>query len=59
MASGELGYDNLQRALRGFEQALSLDSSDYPEFVRVCWTTAASKNSSLASSCSGNTFARA
>ena len=34
MASGELGYDNLQRALRGFEQALSLDSSDYPEFVR-------------------------
>ena len=33
MASGELGYENLQRALRGFEQALSLDSSDYPEFV--------------------------
>ncbi|MEI6239025.1 MAG: nucleotidyltransferase substrate binding protein [Planctomycetia bacterium] len=34
MASGELGYDNLQRALRGFEQALSLDGSGYPDFVR-------------------------
>ena len=34
MASGELGRDNLQRALQGFEQALSLDGSNYPDFVR-------------------------
>jgi nucleotidyltransferase substrate binding protein (TIGR01987 family) len=34
MASGELGHDNLQRALAGVSQALSLDCSPYPDFVR-------------------------
>jgi nucleotidyltransferase substrate binding protein (TIGR01987 family) len=34
MASGELGHDNLQRALAGFMQSLSLDGSGYPDFVR-------------------------
>jgi nucleotidyltransferase substrate binding protein (TIGR01987 family) len=34
MASGELGHDNLQRALAGFTQSLALDGSGYPDFVR-------------------------
>ena len=34
MASGELGHDNLQRALAGFTQSLGLDGSGYPDFVR-------------------------
>ncbi|MFM8494675.1 MAG: hypothetical protein ACKOEM_04010 [Planctomycetia bacterium] len=34
MASGELGHDNLQRALAGLTQALALDCSLYPDFVR-------------------------
>jgi nucleotidyltransferase substrate binding protein (TIGR01987 family) len=34
MASGELGHDNLSRALNSLAQALALDGSGYPEFVR-------------------------
>ncbi len=34
MASGELGRENLLRALAGFAEALALDASAYPEFVR-------------------------
>jgi len=34
MASGELGHDNLQRALSGLMQALALDGTGYPDFVR-------------------------
>lgn len=34
MASGELGHDNLSRALTGLAQTLALDGSGYPEFVR-------------------------
>jgi len=34
MASGNLGRDNLSRALVGLAQALALDTGDYPEFVR-------------------------
>ncbi|NDC52809.1 MAG: nucleotidyltransferase [Planctomycetia bacterium] len=34
MASGDLGKDNLRRALDGLAQALALDTSAYPEFVR-------------------------
>ena len=34
MATGELGWQNLSRALAGLSAALSLDTSGYPEFVR-------------------------
>lgn len=34
MATGELGRENLARALAGLAQALTLDGSGYPEFVR-------------------------
>jgi nucleotidyltransferase substrate binding protein (TIGR01987 family) len=34
MASGELGRENLRRAIAGFAEALALDGSAYPEFVR-------------------------
>jgi hypothetical protein len=34
MATGELGRDNLRRALEGFAQALAIDDSSYPAFVR-------------------------
>lgn len=34
MATGELGYENLSGALAGLAQALALDGSGYPEFVR-------------------------
>ncbi|MCX7412070.1 MAG: nucleotidyltransferase substrate binding protein [Planctomycetia bacterium] len=34
MASGELGRENLRRALSGFAAALALDVTVYPEFVR-------------------------
>jgi nucleotidyltransferase substrate binding protein (TIGR01987 family) len=34
MASGELGHHNLSQALAGLSQALALDGSEYPEFVR-------------------------
>lgn len=34
MASGELGHENLARALAGLSQALALDGGVYPEFVR-------------------------
>jgi len=38
MASGELGHDNLSRALTGLAQALALDGSGYPfwKFLRSC-----------------------
>jgi len=34
MASGNLGHDNLSRALVGPAQALALDTGDYPECDR-------------------------
>ena len=34
MAIGELGRENLLRALTGFAQALAIDGSSYPDFVR-------------------------
>ena len=34
MASGELGADNLRRALDGLSAAITLDTSSFPEFVR-------------------------
>jgi hypothetical protein len=34
MATGELGRDNLRRAIEGFAQALAIDDSSYPAFVR-------------------------
>lgn len=34
MATGELGRDNLRRALEGFAQALAIEDSSYPAFVR-------------------------
>jgi nucleotidyltransferase substrate binding protein (TIGR01987 family) len=34
MASGELGRDNLRRALEGLSMALAIDTVGYPEFVR-------------------------
>jgi hypothetical protein len=34
MATGELGRENLLRALAGFAQALAIDGSSYPDFVR-------------------------
>jgi nucleotidyltransferase substrate binding protein (TIGR01987 family) len=33
MASGELGRDNLRRALDGLSQAIAIDTSTYPDFV--------------------------
>jgi hypothetical protein len=34
MASGELGHDNLQRALQGFVDLLEYDSHDFPAIAR-------------------------
>lgn len=34
MATGEIGRENLSRALEGFAQALAIDGSSYPDFVR-------------------------
>jgi nucleotidyltransferase substrate binding protein (TIGR01987 family) len=34
MASGELGRENLRRALEGLSVALAIDTTVYPEFVR-------------------------
>lgn len=34
MATGELGRDNLRRALDGLVMALTIDTAVYPEFVR-------------------------
>ena len=34
MASGEIGRENLSCALEGFAQALAIDGSSYPDFVR-------------------------
>ena len=34
MASGELGRENLRRALEGLSVALAIDTAGYPEFVR-------------------------
>jgi len=34
MASGELGHDNLQRALQGFVDLLEYDSDDFPAIAR-------------------------
>ena len=34
MAIGELVRENLLRALTGFAQALAIDGSSYPDFVR-------------------------
>ena len=34
MASGELGADNLRRALDGLSAAITLDTSSFPDFVR-------------------------
>lgn len=34
MASGELGRENLGRALEGLAAAIALDTSGFPEFVR-------------------------
>lgn len=34
MASGELGHDNLQRALQGFRDLLEYDSDDFPAIAR-------------------------
>lgn len=34
MASGELGQENLRRALAGFAEAIALEDDAYPEFVR-------------------------
>jgi nucleotidyltransferase substrate binding protein (TIGR01987 family) len=34
MASGELGRENLRRAIAGFAEALALDGAAYPDFVR-------------------------
>jgi len=34
MASGELGRENLRRALDGLTMALAIDTAGYPEFVR-------------------------
>jgi nucleotidyltransferase substrate binding protein (TIGR01987 family) len=33
MASGELGRENLRRALEGLSKAIAIDTSTYPEFV--------------------------
>lgn len=34
MASGELGHDNLQRALQGFVDLLDYDIDDFPDIAR-------------------------
>lgn len=34
MATGDLGRDNLRRALEGFATSLTIDTTSYPEFVR-------------------------
>ena len=34
MASGELGQDNIQRALKGFAELLDFDSQDLPDIAR-------------------------
>lgn len=34
MATGELGRENLRRALEGLAAAISIDTTAYPEFVR-------------------------
>lgn len=34
MATGELGRENLRRALDGLAQALAIDGSSFPDFVR-------------------------
>ncbi len=34
MAGGELGHDNLQRALQGFRDLLEYDSDDFPAIAR-------------------------
>jgi nucleotidyltransferase substrate binding protein (TIGR01987 family) len=36
MATGDLGQENLRRALEGFAQALAIDVAPYPDFVRDC-----------------------